>query len=126
MAEGIGKMLGFEAFSRGILGADGLPADERAVAICKEHDIDISHHKASTVTEKDLEEAHLVLCMENKHIEYLKQWFPLFAHKVYLLGGFAGIGEIDDPIGCNIDKYRETFEKIMRSIDALKKILEKN
>lgn len=124
MAEGISKSVGLCAFSRGTLGADGLPADEKAVLVCKENEIDISSHRASSISAHDLEIADFVLCMEKKHIDNLRQSFPLYAHKVFLLGEFGGVGEIEDPIGKDVEEYRKTFEKIKRCIDGLKRKLE--
>jgi protein-tyrosine phosphatase len=117
MAEGIARKFGLIAFSRGVIASEGLGADPNAVAVCAENGIDISNHTSTTLKEEDFQLADYILCMETKHIEYIKRRFPFYAHKSALLGSFCGVGEIEDPIGGSIEKYRETFKKIRTSIE---------
>ena len=122
MAEGIfRKMLGdrglsdiVEADSAGTWALDGYPATPLAVQAVARMGVDISRHRARTVTVDDLREADLVLVMEEAHRIHLFHMAPELAHKVFLLSEMAGEHEeIADPYGTTrLENYVLTAEKI--------------
>ena len=91
-----------------IYGALKLIMDERA--------FDVSGHVSTQVTRELLEEAALVLVMEEKHRQYLERFSPANKGKVFLLKEFAGAGggepDIADPIGGPEAVYRATMKEI--------------
>jgi hypothetical protein len=52
--------------------------------------------------------------MEFAHAAHLREHFPLVGDQLLLLGQFAGVAEIDDPVG----GWKWTFRRIRKQIDA--------
>ena len=81
--------------------------------IFNEEGVPHKNHVSTQVTKEILDEAALVLCMENRHKDYIKENFPFVSGKVFLLTEYAGEkGEILDPIGLDKSFYRKTFDII--------------
>ena len=94
--------------SAGILNLDPHKASEEAVQVMQERGLDITTHKSQHIDLDLIDWSDIVLVMENEHIEYILDQFPYDQEKVHLLSKFAGEqGDVPDPIGQNIDVYRE-------------------
>ncbi len=122
MAEGIfRKMLEergladvVEVDSAGTWALEGRPPTPLAVKAVADMGVDISGHRARTVTVDDLRDADLVLVMEEAHRQSLFYLAPEHLHKVYLLSEMVGRHEgIADPYGTDdLENYVLTAEKI--------------
>ena len=86
-------------WSAGLAALVGAPADPLAVAIAREHGVDISAHRAQQVAGWMCTEADLVLVMEGAHKRQLEQQYPLARGKIHRLGEFGpnGAYEVADP-----------------------------
>ena len=99
---------GLEARSAGIIASEGSPATEEAEIVMKERGIDISDHRSTHISPATLEWADHILVMSQEHKDYISEYFPGYNDKLKLVTEFVGeLGEIDDPIGCEIDTYRK-------------------
>lgn len=79
--------------------------------------IDIMNRKAVQLTNKNIEEADLILTMTKYMKEILNMNFPVSKGKVYTLNDYVGIqGDIVDPYGRDIVTYSETLQVIKNSI----------
>jgi protein-tyrosine-phosphatase len=122
MAEGIfRKMLeerglagAVDVDSAGTWALEGRPPTPLAVDAVAAMGVDIGDHRARTVTAEDLQEADLVLVMEEAHRRSLFYLAPELSHKVFLLSEMAGEHEeIADPYGTNDpENYVFTARKI--------------
>lgn len=103
--------------SAGVWGLDGQPASRPGVEVLAERGVDISGHRARTVTEEDLVRADLVLVMEEAHRRSLFYLAPQMLGKVFLLSEMAGEHhDIRDP-------YRQPRAEYERCADELERLI---
>ena len=116
----------FRVVSAGVNAVDGYPASRNGIFVMAERGIDITSHIAHTVTGNDMVRANLVLTMSRSHAQSLRQSWPQYAWKVYLLSEMAGKRkDIRDPFGGTVDQYRATADLITDYIEeGLERMLE--
>lgn len=79
-----------------------------AIEVAQELGVDISRHRARLLRPEMVEGADLVLVMEERHKEIVREMAPEAEVKTKFLGGYPDIKrEIPDPIGHSIEVYRE-------------------
>lgn len=95
--------------------------------LLKERGLDISAHRAQSLTEQDVTKADYLLTMTATHKEKVLKSFPQSEGKVFTLAEFANNEQrdLDDPWG----KPMEAYEKVAAQLDnylplALAKIIE--
>jgi len=133
MAEGILKHLlknlDIIVHSAGTYAIEDFPPSETSVAIMKENGIDISQHKARSLTEKMLKETDLVLAMASEHVDYIREFYPKYFDKVYLLkkfgieNGYVEDEAVHDPIGGDESVYRECYSILKNELIRITSIL---
>ena len=98
---------------------DSAPVSEGAYLVSLEHDLDLSEHGASLLTQELVNEADLILTMARHHRGRVEELGG--GEKVYLLGEYAGLGgsaaEVSDPFGADIDAYRDTFDQLQELLE---------
>jgi protein-tyrosine-phosphatase len=113
MAEGIARKRlgpGAEVASAGI-GAAGGPASEEAVLVMKlVYGVDISAHVARPVGAYDLRSFDAVLAMDVSIYNHLRDIWGVPESRLY---GW----DIEDPIGSDYARYKETALKIERRLE---------
>jgi len=103
--------------SAGTWGLDGEPASAHAVQVMAERGVDISGHRARTLRERDIEQADLILTMEESHRRSIFHIQPAALRKVFLLSEMAGEhDDVDDPYGLSIEAYRHCADELERLI----------
>jgi len=76
-------------------------------------DLDISSHLSQPITEKLLSSSNLILCMTKDHKHHLRQDFPEYARRIFLLSEMtAKVEDISDPIGLTQQDYERTADII--------------
>ncbi len=124
MAEGIARIYAalrgrdVEVASAGTLGLVDHPAEPKAVAVCREIDVDISSHRSQGLSPELVAWAHWILVMEYHHSTHLAEHYPKSEDKRVLLGNYGGIGEIADPMGGWRFRFRRSREQIRRSAEG--------
>jgi protein-tyrosine-phosphatase len=87
---------------------DGAPAMENAVVVMAERGLDISSHRAQSMSDALVDWADLILTMTAEHKKHIETNFVNARGKVHLLTEYAGAqGDIFDPVFSGIDAYRE-------------------
>ena len=122
MAAGILKKLaeGFTVKSSGIAANPTYRIYGGLEEILKENGIPCEEHVSTPVSDVLLEQADVILVMEQKHKDYITERFLSFSDKVFLLTEFAGeSGDIFDPIGRPKSAYEMTFEKIKNLVEKI-------
>ena len=116
LAEALGDEMGVpvRARSAGTLGIVDAPAASNAVKVCREVGIDLSDHRSQGLSPELLDWADHVLVMEYAHATHLREYFPQVGDKLLLLGMFAGVPEIEDPVG----SWAWRFRRVRKRIDA--------
>ncbi len=107
-----------EVLSAGVGTGPGHPPSPHSVTVCEEHGIDISDQRSLPVTAELLSECDLVLCMEEHHRMACARVGPAAAGHIHLLSRYAaGDGTapphgVPDPIGGDLDEYRDAYRRI--------------
>ena len=98
-------------------GLDAYAGDEPpddAIAVAREFGLDLSAHRARTLTDDMLERADVILGMTAAHVAELNGRGA--RTEARLLGGGA---DLDDPIGRGPDAYRRTYARIENDVRML-------
>lgn len=115
MAEGLLKQMctACDVLSAGIHAADGSAPSENAVRVMHKRGIDISGHRAATVTALVMQQADVVLSMTRQQKQVLRLMFPKEAEKIMTLGEFAQIdAEIPDPFMADETVYEQCADAL--------------
>ncbi len=103
----------------GTFALDGEPPSPEAQRVLAERGIDISHHRARTVTPEMLRRADLVIAMTERHRRSLFFLLPEAGVKILLLSELVGEHkDIKDP-------YGGPYEGYVRTADLLEDYLER-
>jgi len=109
--------------SAGTMAAEGSPASQFAVEVCREHGQELSSHNSKTITDKLIADSDLILVMQASHKAYLSQSRSADQKKIRLLSEFAtGVDkdkDIEDPLGGTKKQYELTFTQIKNSLEGL-------
>lgn len=120
--EDLQNLIQVESAGTGAL--DGYAAADHTVSVCREYGIDVSPHRARSVSPDLIRDADLVLCMGKYHKMDLATIFPHFKEKIELLKKFANSDSdqymtIDDPYGGPMKAYEKTFLEIRDEIHRI-------
>ena len=103
-------------------GIDGAPATNEAIAVMREHGIDISQHKAKHINTELVNWADIILVMKPEHKSYIAAVFGDNGNKIYLLTQFIGeAGYVADPIGLGLEAYRRCADQLIVLLTLLEK-----
>jgi protein-tyrosine phosphatase len=99
--------------SAGVWAQPDISATPTAVVAMDERGLNLSAHLSKSVTDDLIKVYDLVLVMERRHQDALRNQFPEYADRVFLLGEMAGLSkEVDDPVGEPLERYMETAKDI--------------
>ena len=99
--------------STGVWAANGRPASPYAIQVMARRGIDISGHRAHSLTQADVEEADLILVMASEHAEVIETLLPQYKLKIHLLSEMAGRHyDIPDPGGGPLYEYLECADEL--------------
>jgi len=103
--------------SAGTWGLDGEPASGYALQVMAERGVDISDHRARSLSRSDIERADLILTMEERHRRQIFHAQPTALQKVFLLSEMAGEhDDVEDPYGLSLEEYRLCADELERLI----------
>ncbi|NPV54587.1 MAG: low molecular weight protein arginine phosphatase [Firmicutes bacterium] len=80
---------GIEVISAGLYAPEGAPASPFAVEVMKERGLDISGHRARSITRQLVEDADIILTMTDDHKRSLVAMYPEARDKVLSIKEFA-------------------------------------
>lgn len=104
--------------SSGTSAWDGAPASDGALLVGIERSIDLSSHRAQTLTPELVRDSDLILAMGPHHLERLEALGG--SGKSHLITDFASRGAstrpVNDPIGGELDVYRGTADELDREV----------
>lgn len=104
--------------SAGTWAAVGDSASLFSRILMAEQGLDIGNHRSQPVTERLLQQANLVLCMETGHVKTLKSAFPTVKHKLFTLKQMVGKrGSVRDPYGGTRQDYEEMVAEVNKLIE---------
>lgn len=99
------------------------PPDPRAIAVCREHGIEIGHLRGRQVTTNDFAIQDLVLCADRQNLRDLHAMAPRHARpRLHLLLAWAGLGakaEVPDPYTGSLADFRRVHALLDQATDAM-------
>lgn len=115
-------------YSAGMIDMRAAEGDPAAIRMLSEHGYDGLSHVSRLVSEGMLEEADLVVVMEDAHRQHLVGDYPQHEEKIRLLKSFArdydGVNQdIRDPYRQSVYNYRFCFSEIYMAIDGMMKCI---
>ena len=114
-----------EVASAGTSAWDTAPASDGALLVAMERGMDLSEHRAHTLSRELVQSSDLILAMGPHHLERIEALGG--EGKAFLLSDYASHGHskraISDPIGAELEVYRATADElegeIRRVVDRL-------
>jgi protein-tyrosine phosphatase len=104
--------------SAGLRGMTGWTADPSSVRIMQKRGIDISAHRAKNLTKQMIDEADLILTMEEQQTHSVVSRFPEANGKIMRLGQYSDY-DIADPFNRSVEFFEKTCELIEKGIQEL-------
>ncbi|OGV40618.1 MAG: ribose 5-phosphate isomerase B [Lentisphaerae bacterium GWF2_57_35] len=111
----LGKTIEWKISSAGVMAPIGMPASREAVQALAEWGLDLSPHRSRMLSRDLVQKAALILVMTESHKQDIVHAFPEAADKVFLLKSFGtdkAVGDIADPIGQSVQRYRQARDEI--------------
>ena len=118
---------GIEVTSAGIQAKRGDTVNPKSKFVLEENGISCEEFKSRKLTDKMLKDAYAIVCMTEKHREYLldARWNAMrkageedFENTVYSFYELTGY-EVMDPYGKDVDCYRYVFQLLQSGMSAL-------
>ena len=107
-----------EVKSAGIYARLGEKASPYSVELLAAKGIDISQHIATPLSELDVQQADLILVMEERHRQSIFHYSPADSYKVLLLSELANEHfDLKDPYGQNKAAYRVMLTTVEQILD---------
>lgn len=109
-------------FSAGFSTNSGEDASNEAMIVCANHNLDLTHHKTTNISDLNIDSMDLVLTATVAQKVKLKKSYPDL--KIFTIKEYAGQNsnlDIQDPCCGNLKQYELCFCEIK---DALEKIVE--
>ena len=118
LAEGLFKKLcpEYEVYSAGLSAVSGDIVSENSVVAAKDYDVDISSHRAVSLSRELLIKTDLFVCLSYSHAMQLVNLVG--KKRIYVLGN-----GISDPYGCSLEVYKKCAEEIYNGLLKLKEDL---
>lgn len=121
MAEAIARKVAIErglpdieVSSAGTSAWEGAPASDGALLVAMERHMDLGQHRATTLSRPLVDASDLILTMGPHHLDRVEALGG--AGKSFLLTDYASNGVshrgISDPVGAELDVYRETADEL--------------
>jgi protein-tyrosine-phosphatase len=99
--------------SAGVSASEGQPATGETQRVAAERGIDLSSHRSTLASARQLEPFGLILVMEEAHRQALLERAPELADRIHLLSEMAGEAtDIQDPVGTGIGNYRAMADRM--------------
>lgn len=112
---------GVTVASAGTGASPGAPASEGSYLVALEDGVDLSAHRAQTLTPELASAADLILTMSRSHRQRLGELG--YGDRTFLLGEYAGrsgaAAEVDDPYGGSLSDYRDTYNQLKELLSAV-------
>ena len=110
--------------SAGTHALDGRPAEPHAVAAARELGADITAHRARSIDRDMVDQADLILVMEQDHADLIARVMPPArrAEALHLLAAFGPVkdrSEVADPYGKPLGAYRQCIHFIEQCLTGV-------
>ena len=119
----------YAALSAGVATVDGQPPSPHAVQALREIGIDISRQTSRALTAELVRQADYIFGMTHGHVDSVAYLYPEAADRTFLLRQFDDTldvldKDIADPIGQDIEVYRDCRDQIEQGILSMLKFID--
>ena len=108
--------------SAGFIGP-GRPPPDDAVQVAASRNVDLSQHRSQMVTPRLIQEAKLIIVMDQHQARAVRHRFPIGRRQICVLGDLDPepivARGIEDPIEQSPEVFQRAYERIDRCIDQL-------
>lgn len=132
MAEGLLRNLlpddsSIRVSSAGTMPPQNRPPTDYAVMTMLERGVDIRPHRSRPLTKEMVKQADLILVMEHAHRRFIISQIPEAEDRIFLLSeyGLNKGKEIDDPVGQDLNRYRQIADIIEREIRRILPLIQR-
>jgi len=101
--------------SAGAFAGPGIPATPEAVDVMHSMDIDLTTHRSQPLTPQLIRDADVIYTMTGSHYDAVLAYDPSAASKLATLDPD---GDIDDPIGGDLDVYKQCAKQIRQRLET--------
>ena len=113
-----------EIRTAGVMTVNGLLPSDESLEMLREEDIEYSSHRSRPLTPELIRRAHLILGMTPIHVQTALRLDEDAKGKTFLLREYTGTADgknsqINDPMGCTLEVYKNCFKLIRRACDQL-------
>ena len=108
--------------SAGVSAIPAMPASNNAVAVLAEEGVDLTPHRSRQLARDLVDAASVIVVMTAGHCSQVQTLFRNAREKLFLLRSFdpaAESGDLDDPIGAEVETYREIRDAIESALPGL-------
>jgi protein-tyrosine phosphatase len=118
MAEGLlrSALPHLQVSSAGLGALVGMPADDTAIRILRERNVDIAGHRATQITRQACVAADLVLVMDHVQRMRIEELYPQVHGRVFKIGEFTR-RDVPDPFRQSERAFREALSLIEAGVD---------
>jgi len=128
------KIQGVKVYSCGVDANSGEKSTWEAKYVMKNlYDVDLEKHKATNITNSNIENMDLILCATKSHKKEVLRLYPRLEGKVYTMKEYVKYDkpnhdkiDIDDPWGYSKEVYIDCSKEISECIELLLKKLKNN
>ncbi len=115
----LGPETSWHVASAGTFAVDGMAASYQAIEALREKGIDLTPHRSRMLTNDIIDSAALIVVMTRQHAQEIRRRFVDAQARIRLLKSFdqgSNGGDVPDPLGCNVDAYRNIRDEIDASL----------
>lgn len=110
--------------SAGVFAIEGMSPTRETVRVLQEVGLDCSAHRSRRLTMDLVEDADLILVMEQFQLEEITRRFPSVRDRIHLLRAYGGgqpgpSANIPDPIGKPLEVYEVCFADIREAVERV-------
>ncbi len=113
-ADALGQQ-GWQVLSAGTFGMGGMPATPEAVRAAEDRGAHVGPHRSRPLTVELINSSDLIFCMTGRHRDDVLRLVPSAGDRVFVLDP---AGDVPDPIGADLETYRQVAERIHQAIQA--------
>lgn len=107
------------AESAGTWANNSQPASGYSMTVMAQRGLDITGHRARTITDQDMEQSDIVIVMTRSHRDALAAEFPRHRHKIHLMSELRGRAyDIGDPYGGSLSEYNYCAQELEDLIES--------
>ena len=105
--------------SCGTAAIDGLSAEAGARRQAESIGLSLESHHARSISRELIANSSLVVCVTDRHRDYLHRFFPEAKAKIVSFDSVTGMGDIPDPYGGTESDYRDVREQLAKGMPKI-------